>query len=254
MTSEACSTPAERFSHTAASLGLQKEIVQGTEFHHVLFWRNGGPNQTLHVYLDGDGTPTKDGQPAKDPTPRNTLMLRLLSRDLGPAVYVGRPCYNGLNEAIGCFPRLWTTARYSEQVVSSLEKTIRGIMSQSGYQHLALFGHSGGGTLAILLAARFTETKVVATIAANIDINAWTQFHGLAPLEDSLNPATQEPLPNYIIQIHFGGGRDQIVPPMLIKTPAKRLGGRVEIVEDFDHVCCWERKWPEILNRISTYE
>ncbi len=152
----ACRSPALKFDQTAASLGLQREVVMGTVFQHVLFWRNGWPNRTLHVYLGGDGTPVSAGRPAKDPTPRDPLMLRLMRLDPDPAVYVGRPCYHGLAGTTGCSGDLWTTARYSESVVSSLAAAIRRIMMSRGHEQIFLFGHSGGGTLATLLAERLS--------------------------------------------------------------------------------------------------
>jgi hypothetical protein len=167
----ACKSSAGKFDQTAASLGLQREVVMGTVFQHVLFWRNRWPNRTLHDYLGGDGTPVSAGRPAKDPTPRNPLVLRLMFLDPDPAVYVGRPCYHGLVGAAGCSGDLWTTARYSESVVSSLVAAIRRIMISRGYERISLFGHSGGGTLAMLLPERFPEARAIVTIAANLDID-----------------------------------------------------------------------------------
>ena len=176
----ACQSPTLKFDQTAASLGLQRDVVMGAGFQHVLFWRNGGPNKTLHVYLGGDGTPVNAGRPAKDPTPRNPLMLRLMLLDPDPAVYVGRPCYHGLAATAGCSGDLWTTARYSESVVSSLAAAIRRIMMSRGYERISLFGHSGGGTLAMLLAV-LGVTKSFSRPQSSLSPTAAHQHSG-APL------------------------------------------------------------------------
>ena len=152
-------------------------------------------SSTLHVYLEGDGTPwVYRVIVTPDPTPRRPLMLGLMSLDDAPSIYVGRPCYNGTSGASGCDDTLWTSARYSATVVDSMAKAIRVIARRGGYSALRLFGHSGGGTLALLLAPRLEGVLDVVTVAGNLDIEAWTRHHGYSPLRDSLNPASEPAL------------------------------------------------------------
>jgi hypothetical protein len=250
----ACRSPAGKFDQTAASLGLQRDVVMGAGFQHVLFWRNGWPHKTLHIYLGGDGTPVSAGRPAKDPTPRNPLMLRLMRLDPGPAVYVGRPCYHGLVSTAGCSGDFWTSARYSESVVSSLAAAIRRIMMSRGYERIFLFGHSGGGTLAMLLAERFPEVRAIVTIAANLDIDAWTDHHGQNRLTASLNPVSRPPLPPGILERHYAGSRDRIVPPTLTAPGVRGANAKLIVIEGYDHVCCWTELWPTILADIAAAE
>ena len=250
----ACVQPAKKFDGTAVSLGLRRQVVMGTGFQHVLFWREGGPNRTLHVYLGGDGTPTSAGQPAKDPTPRNPLMLSLMSLDPGPAVYVGRPCYHGLAGAAECTSDLWNDARYSESVVSSMTAAIRRVMTSRGYDRISFFGHSGGGTLAMLLAERFPAAKTIVTIAANLDIDAWTDYHGQPSLTASLNPASRPPLDDTVLQRHYVGGHDSIVPAAIVKRGVQGLNAELIVVDGYDHVCCWTEMWPEILADVAEAE
>jgi hypothetical protein len=243
----ACNSPAENFNEAAASLELRRDVVRGIHFQHAVFWRVRGPSETLHVYLGGDGTAVSAGQPAADPTPRNPLMLRLLSLDPGPAVYLGRPCYHGLAATSHCSGDVWTSGRYSEGVVSSLAAAARRIFTEGEYSEIVLFGHSGGGTLALLLAERFPETKAIVTIAANLDIDAWADHHGSPRLTGSVNPATRPPLNNRVVQSHYAGGRDRIVPPSVVRNTLARWNIEALVIEDFDHVCCWENIWPDIL-------
>jgi pimeloyl-ACP methyl ester carboxylesterase len=226
----------------------------GTVFQHVLFWCNGGPNRTLHVYLGGDGTPVSAGRPAKDPTPRNPLMLRLMRLDSDPAVYIGRPCYHGLAETAGCSGDLWTAARYSESVVASLAAAIRRIMMSRGYERVSLFGHSGGGTLAMLLAERFPEVRAIVTIAANLDIDAWADHHGQDRIAASLNPASRPPLLAGILVRHYAGSNDRIVLPALVAPGVRGANAKLIVVDGYDHVCCWTELWPTILADIAAAE
>lgn len=252
--STSCATPAQRFDRTAVSLGLQRDVVQGTVFEHVLFWRNGNRHKALHVYLGGDGTPVMLGRATDDPTPRNPLMLRLLSRDSGPAVYVGRPCYHGRSTSAVCTSEIWTSARYSEPVVESLTVATRRTMKAHEYQDLVLIGYSGGGTLAMLLAGKLAQTREVITVAANLDIDAWTDLHGYSRLTTSINPMTRGPLQPSIAQRHYAGERDQVVPISLSRDAASRLGATLSVVRIFNHECCWEAEWPAIINRVAAWE
>jgi hypothetical protein len=230
-----CATPAERFAATAGAMGLERQVVTGAGFRHALFWKNRGrAGAVLHVYLDGDGTPDIGGYPAADPTSRNPLMLRLLNLDPGPAVLLGRPCYDGLADDAGCRPALWMDERYSDAVVASMAAALRQILAEGAYRRVAWFGHSGGGSLAVLLAARVPETAAVVTAAANLDIVG------------SLNPARQPALSADVVQRHYAGGRDEVVPPEVTR---KGLGPDVPliVIPQYDHRCCWERLWPGLL-------
>jgi pimeloyl-ACP methyl ester carboxylesterase len=247
----ACHTPAEIFDDTAVSKGLRREMIVGAGLSHMVFWKEGGKNSTLHVYIGGDGTPGRAGKPAADPTPRNPLMLRLMALDPGPAVYIGRPCYHGLAGSADCTADLWTTARYSERVVSNLVAAVSEIISTRDCDRISIFGYSGGGTLAMLLAERFPETKSVVTIAANLDINAWADHHGYPRLRTSLNPANRPPLAESVLQRHYVGSRDRIVPPAITARGVKGPKAELVKIQGYDHVCCWAEQWPNILEQLS---
>jgi alpha-beta hydrolase superfamily lysophospholipase len=145
---------------------------------------------------------------------------------------------------------LWTDARYSEAVVASMAAVVRQLVAQGSYRQVAWFGHSGGGTLAMLTAARIPESAAVVTVAANLDIDAWADVHQARHLAGSLNPARQPILPNTVIQRHYVGGRDEIVPPEITRRGVK-AGAEVIVVADYDHRCCWEELWPTILADIA---
>ncbi|MCU7878886.1 MAG: hypothetical protein KZQ84_19180 [Candidatus Thiodiazotropha sp. (ex Lucinoma borealis)] len=117
-------------------------------FTHVIFNNDGQQaSSTLHVYLGGDGTPWMGGfLIARDPTPRNPVGLALMALDKAPSIYLGRPCYHGQSRQSPCIPALWTSARYSSQVVDSMALALRGVMDDFDYSILKIFGFSGGGT------------------------------------------------------------------------------------------------------------
>lgn len=246
-----CTTLPEAFASKAASLGMKREVVTGIGFQHVLYVKQGLLSKTLHIYLDGDGSPWIVGRPSDDPTPRNPMMLNLMARDKAFAVYLGRPCYHGTNSISACNSRLWLRGRYSEEVLVSMSKVVEQLLEKGSYDNIAWFGHSGGGTLAVLLASRHPQTKSVVTIAANLDLEAWLAYTGYNDLSGSLNPAALPPLPHFIYQRHYAGGKDRVVPPELMTKAAAHLGSKLIVLEEYDHVCCWERIWRRILDELA---
>jgi len=140
--------------------------------------------------------------------------------------------------------------RYSGAVVTSMAAALREILAQGPYRRVAWFGHSGGGSLAVLLAARVPETAAVITAAANLDTDAWAESRGARRLIGSLNPARQPALSAGVVQRHYAGGRDEIVPPEVTR---KGLGPGVPltVVPDYDHRCCWEKMWPGMLAELA---
>ncbi|MFC6672943.1 hypothetical protein [Marinobacterium aestuariivivens] len=246
--------PAGRFDNEARRLGFSKSLVMGAGFEHVLFSPAPMPRgPLLHVYLAGDGSPWLDGRwPAADPTPRKPLMLQLMAQDPAPRLYLGRPCYHAPATPPACTPDLWTDGRYSQMVVDSLAAALQQWRATHDYQGLILFGYSGGGTLAMLLAERLPDTRAVVTLAANLDPQRWATHHGYRPLQKSLNPAVRPPLPGSIHQLHLTGGRDRNVPVDLVEAAIVRQPSAQHLhFAAFDHRCCWRSAWPGLLETLA---
>ncbi len=224
--------------------------AQGFELA-LLDKRAAGRQETLHVYLGGDGRPWQGRQPARDPTGSSDLILSLLAADPAPALFLGRPCYHLDSMPPACTPDLWTSGRYSEQVLGVLQDALAGIIAARGVRRLTLVGYSGGGVLAVLLAPRLRglEAVQVLTVSANLDTAAWTGFHGHLPLSDSINPAEQAP--SGVSAVHWHGGRDRVVPPTtLTRYLARHPGAQMHWVEAYDHRCCWPELWPQVLQSL----
>lgn len=251
-----CATPRILLQQEAIRLGFNRTIIQGTEFKHVVY-TNKTQNNTdeLHVYLDGDGTPWINNRwVSEDPTPRNPLLFRLMSIDTAPAVYLGRPCYNGFSDIPPCEPSLWTDKRYSTIIVKSMAVALEQILKPLGKKRVVLIGYSGGGTLAMLLAEQVQNLQGIVTIVGNLDIKAWSSLHGYTSLIGSKNPAEQPPLSSTLFQLHFAGGKDQNIPISLIQpTVLHQYSAQLIDIPEFDHTCCWEKIWPLVLKNIQSY-
>jgi len=259
-----CASPAGRFDRLARERGLQRQVVPGEGFEHVVYARDDDGGDVLHVYLAGDGTPwLTRHRPALDPTPRRPVMLDLMALDPAPSMLLGRPCYHGLSRVPGCSVWDWTAGRYSERVVISSVEALAHWVRRRPVESLVVIGYSGGGTLAMLL-TEFWEVRrraedlhlppirQVVTIAANLDIDRWSELHGYSPLSGSLNPARRPALPENIRQWHLMGVRDSNVPPELVEQVVEsQIAAERLVFAEFDHSCCWESIWGDFLKRLD---
>ena len=248
-----CATPARHADEFAAQQGWVREVHTGTGFRHVLYSNHrGDAAQPLHVYLEGDGRPYLDRRTVSpDPTPRQPVMLELMALDEGPAVYVGRPCYFGLAQDPPCSPLDWTLGRFGEPVVASLAQVIEQSRRERGHTTVHLYGHSGGGALAVLLAARLPDVTWIVTLAGNLDPEAWARHHGYTPLVASLNPVEAGPLPGGVRQLHLAGADDTVMPASIVVAAAARLGAPpVEVLPGVGHSCCWAERGQQVLREV----
>lgn len=228
---------------------LQQRIVQGEGFRHRLLWNDAAKqamitpdagSRTWHVYIEGDGHAVNVfGQPSADPTPPSPLLLPAVAADSAPALYLGRPCYFDTADP-QCHPARWTLERYSAGTVASLRAAVTGLLPPR--DRIILIGHSGGGTLALLLAAQLPQTCAVITLAGNLDVGAWLQANDFTPLPDSLDPSTRPPLSAAITQWHFAGTDDKMILPQWIQAfSARQPNAHYRLLPDTDHIRPWQR-------------
>jgi len=248
----ACADPARNSARIAQEQGFQSVVVTGSLFQHRVYradvdssWKG-----DLHVYIEGDGSPFLErNRVAADPTPRDPVMLRLMALDPSPSIYLGRPCYLGLSRDGRCNPLYWTVERFSADVVNSMAAAMLSEAARVRATSLQLYAHSGGATIAVLLADRVPQVTQVVTIGANLDIDAWSAAHGYTRLAGSLNPVDMEWHRAPPQMLHLVGSEDKNTPPALIQAAIAKgtVAGNVRVVEGYTHNCCWEQIWPSIL-------
>lgn len=236
----------------AAAGGLAPMTLDKDGFQLAAFAK-AGPGQDLVVYIEGDGLAWANRRtPSVDPTPRDLLVLRLALRDPAPKVlYLARPCQFTQAAVPGCDPNMWTFGRYSQAVVSSLNRALDQAKAELGAKRLHLVGYSGGGALAVLVAASRKDVADILTVAANLDTAAWTTHHQISPLTGSLNPADQARQISALPQTHLCGAQDTVVPPFLCRRFLDRMGrpatARCMELGGVDHNQGLEARWADLL-------
>lgn len=202
---------------------------------------------TLRIYLEGDGYAyIHAAQPSFNPTPKNPVALRLMLADPTDIskVYLGRPCH--YIKPKQCTQKYWTSHRFAPEVVQATGEAIDDLKQEYGVDGIELVGYSGGGGLALLVAAERQDVRRIKTIAANLNTEAFTRYHRLTPMHGSLNPGEIEV--GHIPQVHFGGEKDQVIPPELLYESAPRSDqSDVRIIEGITHQGVWVEHWPRMV-------
>jgi pimeloyl-ACP methyl ester carboxylesterase len=239
----------------ASQARLERCAVAGDGFVHTLFVAPGSEpraGQPVFVFLEGDGRPWRRGgtRPATNPDPRRSVAYELVAVQQSGAFLLGRPCYHDRARDPGCEPELWTSGRYSERVVASMAAALRRAIAGRRAAPVVLVGYSGGGSLALLIADRVGQVSAVLTLAANLDLDAWTRLHGYLPLSSSLDPLATHARPPGC-EIHIAAERDSVVPPSLLESAVRQRPGALLWVEpDADHACCWSARWSRIVQQV----
>ena len=234
----------------------QGAIVTTSNFKHMVLIQGEKNTSRLHVYIEGDGRPFSNRfRISTDPSPRHPLMLELMAKDKTASLYLGRPCYFTLSNPLmadeQCNFLWWTDARYSDAVVNSMIDALRQHLKKYAFQGVTLIGHSGGGTLAMLMSERMPEVDQLVTLAGNLDTEAWARYHHFTQLRNSLNPATTIKTAKPVKQLHFMGQKDDNIPPSLGQNFLTQIGQQGKVIEGFDHSCCWSSRWQELLVEIN---
>lgn len=195
------------------------QTVVAPPYVNASWWRIQEPGQPLKIYIEGDGSAFDDeGVPTDNPTPKSLFLRTIAAKDPSPNVaYLGRPCQ--YMKTTACTQTDWTTGRFSEKIISSMERSILELMRRAKTQQVILIGYSGGAQIAGLVAVRNPDHVIkVITIAGVLDHEAWSSYHQDPPLDQSLNLWDFRDQFLKIDQIHFAGEKDVVVPPALIEA------------------------------------
>ncbi len=213
------------------------------------------PHTVLHIYIEGDGHAwLRPSVQSPDPTPYHPLTLQLAAIDVHPQVaYLARPCQYTMptHNQPACQKKYWGQARMAPEVIAAMHEAVNQLKQATGAQQVALFGYSGGGGVALLLAAQRDDVASIRTIAGNLDHAAFTHHHRLTPMAASLNPLDVAAQVAHIPQIHYAGEQDKVIPPTLTTAFTAALPqphcARQVTLPQATHTTGWTNAWPRLL-------
>ncbi|MFK7897951.1 MAG: alpha/beta hydrolase [Myxococcota bacterium] len=224
-----------------------------------------GPTSGRRIYIEGDGHAWATRRRASsNPTPIRPVALELAIADPSgeELIYLGRPCqYSDPVSNEACRPWLWTQARFGKESINALSSRVDDILTAAQEERpLTLVGYSGGGVIALLLAARRDDVERVVTVAAPLDVQVWSDQTGTTPLYASETPMTHLEELAKVEQLHFTGARDGQVGTAPAKSFIHALSRhartnptaaefQLKIVPDADH-SNWPEIWPELCSEL----
>ena len=231
----------------ASEAGWHASTISVDRFHLTRFSpQNTAPNDTLVIFIEGDGlVANRDGVTSNDPSPNNPIGLKLaLVHPENNVAYLARPCQYQLRDE-PCSSIYWTTHRYSDEVVSAFNKAVSQLKAERKAKNVIIIGYSGGGTIAVLVAARRSDVSKIITVAGNLDTSAWSSRNQVS-LTGSLDPMTVVQSIRHIPQIHFVGNSDANIQPsdtMAFVSATKIENVKSIVAPGYDHSCCWVNGW-----------
>lgn len=228
---------------TAPANFVYKEI-ETRDFTIATWQKITNSHAVYKIYIEGDGYAfNAHGKATQDPTPHGTLVRELAFGDNSPnVIYLARPCQYVKNPI--CSKRHWTTARFTSEIINAEYEAIKNI---AGNNPVILVGFSGGAQVAGLVATAKPELNIkkIITIAGNLDHLAWTQYHNLPPLNESMNLESYRKQFAKIPQIHYVGSNDEVMPPILVREFIKNDDLIIE-VNGASH----NEGWGKIYNKV----
>ena len=231
--------------------GFEKKLVKGGAFQITTYQKITDKSRPYVFYIEGDGMAFKGKYKVSDnPTPRHKVLMKLASMDKRPnVVYVARPCqYTDMKLNPKCDSSYWTSKRLSDDSVESINQVINRLNTNNA--KFSLVGYSGGGGIAVLIAARNPMVQDIITISGTLDHKAFTKHHNVSPMIGSLNPIDYVAEISDIPQLHLSGGKDDRIPPFIADefvTASESYCVKHKIFSSNSHSSGWEDVWEYVL-------
>jgi hypothetical protein len=234
---------------------FQQAELRGGDFILRVYYRFDSPGAPLRIYLEGDGRAwlTKT-RASRNPSPKNPIGLYLAAQEhVGNVMYIARPCqYVSFEKNLKCEYPYWTGKRFAPEVIDSVSAVIDSGKKKAGAGKLEIIGFSGGGAVALLVAARRSDVSGIRTVAGNLNHKVWAQHHKVDPLKGSLNAADVAEEVANIPQVHYVGSQDENIGRFVAESFRSKAGKdnciKIEMVKGASHSKGWEQAWPDLIS------
>lgn len=251
----------------AAPAFMVQRDLQAGDFSLRLYERIHNRGGTANIYIEGDDVTT-----GIDPTPQTPVSLQLAAHDKAKnVIYIARPCqYKGRHsdykqtsaEANGCAFEYSTTKRFAPEVIDSFNIALDEIKRRWNITSFNLYGHSGGGAIATILAEDRNDVLSFTTIAGMLDTESYSarllekHYSQHEGFEGSINPKDIASKLKNTPQYHYLGSADTVMPPAALHNYLAALGStncsQFEIIQENTYTGGWTEKWPELLKNRPT--
>ncbi len=238
----------------ANKAGFTKEYIKVDDFTLMTYQKFNRRSDTISIYIEGDGRAWETKHRlSDDPTPSNPVALKLAAVDPADNIaYIARPGQYSLSGIPDCDSKYWSGFRFAEEVINSFNRAIDLLKEKSLARHVELVGYSGGGAIAVLVAARRSDVVALRTVAGNLAPKVFCQYHHVSRLEGSMDPMDVAQEMSLIPQRHFVGSKDLVVPEFITHSFVKQEGDqaydRITVVEGATHTKGWQEHWKELLS------
>lgn len=252
-------SPASRTTHAddiAAKSGLVRTDITAPPFVLAQWARITDPTKPIHLYIEGDGRAwLSRREPSLNPTPSDPVALKLAAADpWANIVYIARPCQFVPLKTPGndCSVRDWTSDRFAPRVMGAYQAALDQLHGRYKAP-FHLIGYSGGAYIALIMAGTRSDILTVRTVAGNIDNVAFTTFHHVSPMPNTVSLSPYFSKLSRIPQRHFVGGDDEQVPRNIVDSYRSSLPSQncviVDIISSVDHHDGWTDHWPSLMDR-----
>jgi hypothetical protein len=238
----------------AGKAGFTKEYIKAGQFMLMTYQRFNRSSDSINIYIEGDGRAWETKHRlSDDPTPLNPVALRLAAVDPSDNIaYIARPGQYSLSGLPECDSKYWSGSRFAPEVINSFGRAIDLLKGKSLAHHVQLIGFSGGGAIAVFVAAQRSDVTAIRTVAGDLDPKAFCQYHHVSRLEGSMDPMGVAQAISLLPQRHFVGSKDLVVPGFIAQSFVKKEGdrtyGRITVVEGNTHTKGWQERWKELLS------
>jgi len=237
----------------AAQTGSTKEYLKAKDFTLLTYRRFNKRSNSISIYIEGDGRAWETKHRLSlDPTPSNPIALRLAAVDPADNVaYIARPGQYSPSGFPDCDSKYWSGLRFTPEVVDSFNSAIDILKEKSGAKDVELVGYSGGGAIAVFVAARRSDVIALRTVAGNLNTKVLSEYHHVSQLEGSTNPMDVAQKVAHIPQRHFVGSKDKIIPLIIAESFVKMKEDKdyacITVVDGVSHNNGWQKRWKELL-------
>lgn len=248
------SDPVVQADVLAQRAGLHRGQIQTSVFLLTTYTKITDTTKPFNIYIEGDGLAWRSlWEPSQNPTPRKALGLSLAALDgAANVIYIARPCqYTPLDLDRNCKVTYWTQRRFSEEVIESVHQAIDKLTGTAKKNELHLIGYSGGGAVAVLVAARRDDVRSIRTLAGNLDHAEVNRQHDVTLLTGSLNAIEVARKVATIPQIHFNGSDDDVITPSIAERfyaaamPTSCI--KLHTIDNVTHERGWAEHWTALL-------